>query len=151
MYEPALFATADGNTLFIGESGLTTCNITRYDVSGGKLKNVTTSDPGGAGGLVSPARRVVGTPDGTSIFYGGFCLNGNNLLEQRYVQTDPILSVSPNGALGISSTKVYRVGDGMVLATLPSTCSVQAVSPDSGTLYCSGSSGITTFSLAGLQ
>ena len=81
MFEHAFFATADGNTLFIGEFGITTGNITRYDVSGGKLKSVTTSDPGGAGGLDSPARRVVGTPDGTSIFYGGFNLNGNNLLE----------------------------------------------------------------------
>ena len=150
-YEGALFATADGNTLFIGESALSTCNITRYDVSGGQLKRVTSSDPGGAGGLPAAARRVVGTPDGTSVFYDGLCLNGNNLLEQRYVQTDPILSVSPNGVLAVSSTKVYRVADGTALATMPSACPVQAVSPDSKTLYCSGSSGITTFSLAGLQ
>ena len=78
------------------------------------------------------------------------CLNGNNLLEQRYVQTDPIFSASPNGALGISSTKVYRVADGTALATLPSSCPVQAISPDSSTLYCASASGIVTFSLAGL-
>jgi len=150
-YEGAFFATADGNTLFIGESALSTCNITRYDVSGGKLKSVTSSDPGGAGGLPAAARRVVGTPDGTSVFYDGLCLNGNNLLEHRYVQTDPILSVSPNGGLAVSSSKVYRVADGTALATLPSACPVQAVGPDSKMLYCAGTSGITTFSLVGLQ
>ena len=99
----------------------------------------------------SSGNSAIGTPDGTSVFYDGLCLNGNNLLEQRYVQTDPILSVSPNGALGVSSTKVYRVADGTALAPLPSACPVQAVSPDSGALYCSGSSGISTFSLAGLK
>jgi hypothetical protein len=77
-------------------------------------------------------------------------LDGTNLTVQRYAQTDRILSVAPNGALAVSSAKVYRVSNGTVLATLPSACPVQAVSPDSGTLYCSGSSGITTFSLAGL-
>jgi hypothetical protein len=94
---------------------------------------------------------VVGTPDGTSIYYAGYCLDGTNLLVQRYPLADQIISVTPSGALAISSTKVYRVADGTALATLPSTCSVQAVSPDSSTLYCAKSDGIVTFSLGGLQ
>jgi Tol biopolymer transport system component len=149
--EGALFATADGNSLFVGESGSTACNIVRYDVSGGKFTSVTSSYPGGAQGFNSPARSVVGTPDGTSIYYAGYCLDGTNLLAKRYAQTDQIISVTPSGALAVSSTKVYRVADGTALATLPSACSVQAVSPDSGTLYCASGSGIVTFSLAGLQ
>ena len=150
-FEGALFATADGNSLFVGESNLSASNIIRYDVSGGKLNSVTSSYPGGAQGFPSPARSVVGTPAGTSIYYAGYCLDGTNLLAKRYAQSDQIISVTPSGALAVSSTKVYRVADGTALATLPSACSVQAVSPDSGTLYCSGGSGITTFSLAGLQ
>lgn len=125
--------------------------IIRYDVSGGKLKSVTFSYTPGGYGYSSPARSVVGAPDGTSIYYAGYCLDGTNLTVQRYAQTDQIISVTPSGTLAISSTKVHRVADGTALATLPSTCSVQAVSPDSKTLYCAGTSGITTFSLAGLQ
>jgi hypothetical protein len=150
-FEGALFATADGKALFIGESGGTGSNIIRYDVSGGKLTSVTSSYTAGGNGYSSPARSVVGTPDGTSIYYAGYCLDGTNLTVQRYAQTDQIISVAPNGVLAISSTKVYRVADGTVLATLPSTCSVQAVSPDSRALYCAGASGITAFTLAGLQ
>jgi hypothetical protein len=149
--EGALFATADGKSIFVGESGSTACNITRYDVSGGKFTSVTSSYPGGAQGFNSPARSVVGTPDGTSIYYAGYCLDGTNLLAKRYAQTDQIVSVTPSGALAVSSTKVYRVADGAALATLPSACPVQAVSPDSSTLYCSGSTGITTFDLRGLN
>ena len=149
-FEGALFATADGNSLFVGESGSTACNITRYDVSGGKLKSVTSSYPGGAQGFPSPARSVVGTPDGTSIYYAGYCLDGTNLLAKRYAQTDQIISVAPSGALAVSSTKVYRVADGTALATLPSSCPVQAIGPDSSTLHCASASGIVTFSLAGL-
>ncbi len=148
--EGALFATAAGNSIFVGESGSTSCNITRYDVSGGKFTSVTSSYPGGAQGFNSPARSVVGTPDGTSIYYAGFCLDGTNLLAKRYAQTDQIISVTPSGALAVSSTKVYRVADGTALSTLPSACPVQAASPDSSTLYCASGSGIVTFSLAGL-
>jgi hypothetical protein len=149
--EGALFATANGNTLFIGESHSTMSNIVRYDVSGGKFTKVTSSETPTGYGYRSPARSVVGTPDGTSIYYAGYCLDGTNLLVQRYPLADQIISVTPSGALAISSTKVYRVADGTALATLPSTCSVQAVSPDSSTLYCAKSDGIVTFSLGGLQ
>jgi DNA-binding beta-propeller fold protein YncE len=148
--EGALFATADGNSLFIGASSSTACVVTRYDVSGGKFNSVTPRFSGGGQGFDSSARSVVGTPDGTSIYYPGYCLDGTNLTLQRYAQTDPIISVAPNGALAVSSTKVYRVADGTALATLPSACSVQAISPDSSALYCTARTGITTFSLAGL-
>ena len=41
--EGALSATGDGNTLFVGESGISGGNIIRYDVSGGKLQSVAKS------------------------------------------------------------------------------------------------------------
>jgi hypothetical protein len=143
----ALFGTADGNAVFTGESQVSGSHITRYDVSGGEFVAGTTGDSGAN----VPARRVVGTPDGTSIYYGGHCLDGTNLQTRRYAQTDGILSVTPNGKLAISETKVYRVSDGAELATLPAACPIQAVSPDSSAVYCSGTGGISSFSLAGLQ
>ena len=88
------------------------------------------------------------TPDGTSVFFADSCLNGANLTQVRYPQS--VLSVSPNSLLAASATNIYRVSDGTALMTLPSTCAIQAISPDSGTLHCYGSAGITRISLAGL-
>jgi hypothetical protein len=149
--EGALFATTDGKALFIGESAVGGSEIRRYDVSGGEFVSGTSSYSGAGSGFGAPERRVVGTPDGTSIYYAGYCLDGTNLQTKRYKQTDGILSVTPNGKLAISATKVYRVSDGTALATLPADCPVQAVSPDSSTVYCAGTGGISNASLAGLQ
>jgi hypothetical protein len=78
-------------------------------------------------------------------------LNGTGLTEVRYPQTDKIISITPNSALAVSSTTVYRVSDGTVVATLPTACSVQAISVDSRTLYCYAGSIINQVTLAGLQ
>jgi hypothetical protein len=53
--------------------------------------------------------------------------------------------------LAVSSTTVYRVSDGTVVDTLPTACSVQAISVDSRTLYCYAGSIINQVTLAGLQ
>ncbi|HVT08992.1 MAG TPA: hypothetical protein VHO67_16145 [Polyangia bacterium] len=144
-WEGALAATADGKTLFVGSSNPTDF-VTRYDVSTGKLLS-----PVKGSSLPVASRGVVATPDGTSVYYAGSCLNGTNLSQLRYPQADKILSVSPNGHLATSATQVYRVSDGTMLTTIPSSCPVQAISPDSGTLYCYGSAVITPVSLAGLN
>ncbi len=144
-YGGALAATADGNTLFVNDTAGSSTTISRYDVSAGKLSQVAHSENNGGG----PGIAV--TPDGTSVYTWARCLDGTNLTNVRYGQYDRIYSVAPNGKLAIASSRVYRVADGAALATLPIDCFVQAVSPDSSTLYCAGSSGIATFPLGGLQ
>jgi hypothetical protein len=154
IYEGALFATADGNALFVGESGGTNnAHITRYDVSGGTFVRGTSSDSGSGSGYSSPPRRVVGSPDGSSIYYDRYCLDGTNLQTQRYAVQDTILSVTPNGKLATSALQVYRVSDGTKLDTWTAYCAVQAVAPDSSAVYCAipGPGRIISFSLAGLQ
>lgn len=145
IWEGALSATADGNTLFVGGSD-TPDKLARFDVSTGKMMGYS-----GGNAIASPSRGVLATPDGTSVYYGGYCLNGTSLTEVRYPQTDRIISITPNGALAVSSTTVYRVSDGVVLSTLPIGCSVQAISADSGTLYCYTGSTINPVTLAGLH
>jgi hypothetical protein len=119
--------------------------VTRYDVSAGNLRQVAHNEKYGDG----PGIAV--TPDGTSVYVWARCLDGTNLTDVRYGQSDRICSVAPNGKLAIAESTVYRVADGATLATLPINCFVQAVSPDSSTLYCAGSSGVVTFPLGGLQ
>jgi Tol biopolymer transport system component len=148
--EGALFASTDGKSLFIGEAGSTGSNIFLFDVSGEAFEIVTTSRYG-ASGYNAPFRSVVGTPDGSIIYYAGYCLDGTNLRTTRYAQTDRILSVTPDGKLAISETKVYRVSDGAALATFPAACPIQAVAPDSSAVYCAGTTGITIHIVAGLQ
>ena len=138
----ALAATADGNTLFVGDAA---GPVIRYDVSAGKMRQVATS----SSTMVGPA--VMATPDGSSVYYSGYCLNGANLTETRYRQYDQILSIAPNGNLAVSEHEVYRVSDGTTLTTLPAYCNAEAVSSDSGWLYCAPGIGVLTFDLHGLN
>jgi DNA-binding beta-propeller fold protein YncE len=144
-YGGALAATADGNTLFVNDTAGNSTSVSRYDVSAGKLSEVAHDENNGGGpGLVV-------TPDGTSVYVWASCLDGTNLTDVRYRQNDRIYSVTPNGKLAIGGWEVFRVADGALLATVPYSCPVQAVSPDGSTLYCAGSSGIASFPLGGLQ
>jgi hypothetical protein len=144
-WDGALAATVDGRTLFVGSTN-STDSVSRYDVSTGKLLSATKSSS-----LPVTARNVVVTPDGTSVYFANACLSGTDVTQLRYQQTDKIISVSPNSHLAVSATAVYRVSDGTMLMALPSACPIQAISPDSDTLYCYGSSVITSVSLAGLN
>lgn len=144
-WQAALAATKDGKTLFVGGSDAMD-SVTRYDVSSGMFGTATTSTK-----VTVQDRSVVVTPDGTSVYYAGACLNGASLTQARYQQTDQIVSISPNGVLAASATEIYRVSDGTPLMALPSSCPIQAIGSDSGTLYCSSSAGLMQVSLAGLH
>ena len=53
----------------------------------------------------------------------------------RYQVSAPIVLVTPNGRLGTTATSVLNAATGAVLGPLSTTGTVQAVSPDSKTLY----------------
>ncbi|MCU1280950.1 MAG: hypothetical protein JWM53_4496 [bacterium] len=131
VYEGALCGTPDGKTLFVGDSSLSSSNVTRYDVSTGKLVQTARSN----GSFYYPKRSIVCASDGSFIFYAGYSIEGTALTTLSYAQADPILSVTPDKRLAVSATTVYRASDGAMLGALPATASVQAASPDSKSLY----------------
>jgi len=148
-YEGQLVATSDGKTLFAADNpGVTSPVIVRYDVSGGLLQQVSKSSTLKSG---ASTPTLLATPDGTSVFYAGQCLNGIDLTQIRYPQPDRILSISPDGLLAASSSHVYRVSDGTPLATVPGPCPVQAFSRDSGTLYCTDAGTLTSLDVRALK
>jgi DNA-binding beta-propeller fold protein YncE len=145
-HEAALSVTADGNTIFVGDSRLEWAVLLRFDVSSAKLATAASSDE-----YTNPPRGVVATPDGRRVFYAGYCLDGAEPKARLYAQADPVLSITPDGALAISSSQIYRVADGSTVTALPVPCPVQALSPDGSTLYCSGGAGVRDVGLAGLR
>jgi hypothetical protein len=146
-FEGALAASADGDTLFVGEAHLSGSNLVRYDVSGDTFVTASQTTYNDGYGFPYPARSVVAVPDGTGVYYAGFLLHGENLAILRYAQSDPIRTVTPDGRLAFSTTSAYRVSDGALLGTLPVSGSVQAVSPDGATLYVSTPGAIATVDL----
>ena len=131
----ALAATADGKSLFVGESGTTSGNVFRYDVSSGMLVQTARSNPSNLTGFDTPARSVQCAADGSFVFYGGYAVEGTGLATLDYTQADTILTVTPDDRLAISETKVYRASDGKLLGSLAVTGASQAASADSKKLY----------------
>ena len=131
----ALAATADGKSLFLGESGTTSGNVFRYDVSSGMLVQTARSNPSNLTGFPTPARSVQCAADGSFVFYGGYSVEGTGLATLNYTQADTILTVTPDDRLAISETKVYRASDGKLLGSLAVTGTSQAASADSKKLY----------------
>lgn len=149
-YEGQLAATTDGKSLFVADNpGVTSPVIVRYDVSSGRLQQASKSSSTLAAG--ASVRTLLATPDGTSVFYAGQCLNGTDLTQIRYAQRDRILSIAPNSLLAASSSKVYRVSDGTPLATVPGPCPVQTFSRDSATLYCTDAGFLTSLDVHALK
>jgi hypothetical protein len=149
-YEGQLAATTDGKSLFVADNpGVTSPVIVRYDVSSGKLQQASKSSSALAAG--ASVRTLLATSDGTSVFYAGQCLNGTDLTQVRYAQPDRILSIAPNGVLAASSSKVYRVSDGVPLATVRGPCPVQTFSRDSATLYCTDAGFLTSLDVHALK
>ncbi len=148
-FQPALSATADGNTLFVGESSLSGSNIKRFDVSGGVMTQVDISDYDSGYGFPYPARQARALPDGSGVYYAGYLLDGHDLSILQYPMADPILNVTPDGTRAISATKVYATANGALRGTLPTSGSVQAVSPDGHTLFVVAGSGIVRVDLSG--
>ncbi len=147
-YQGAIDTTADGSSVFVGESAVEGGNIWRYALSGGTLVEVTNSFAYNNGfGFPYADRVVTALSDGSAVFYAGYLMNGTDLSQSIYTLADLILTTTPDKRLAISASTVYAVSSGAVLGSLPFTSSVQAVSPDSTTLYLAGSGSISKVNL----
>jgi DNA-binding beta-propeller fold protein YncE len=147
VYAGALAAAADGKSLFVGESGITGGNVFRYDVSSGKLVQTARSSYDNGYGFPDPARAIQSAADGSFVFYAGYSIEGTGLATLNYLQPDTILTVTHDGRLAISATKVYRASDGMLLGTLPVAGTSQAATPDGKSLYVVAGGALHTIDL----
>jgi cysteine-rich repeat protein len=131
MYSPVVGRSADRATVFVGETSLTSANVTRFSVATGTLVTVARSPMS----FYAPPHSVLAVPDASAIYYAGGLLDGNDLHTMRYSVTDPILAVTPDGRLALSSRNVYLVATGAPRGSLRTTALALAVSPDSKTAY----------------
>jgi DNA-binding beta-propeller fold protein YncE len=130
IYMPDLVATADGNTVYAGESGSSGGALHRYDLIAGKLMEVDTSTETGYG-----TRLVIMSRDGMYIFYGGQKFLAKNLQSVLGTFSEVILASNADGSVVVGSKAVYDGTTFAIKRPLPLTTTVMALSPDDSTLY----------------
>ena len=140
----ALGVTADGTTLFAGETGSSGCDVFKFTIGSSNLALITrtTNLP-----FNGPPRRIVPHPTGSSVYFATSSLDGTNLSTTRYATPEPILSVSPDGRVALSASSVIDVATGTTLGPLPVSSTVQAVNANSHTAYLWTASAIMPVSL----
>jgi YVTN family beta-propeller protein len=148
VYEGALSLASDGTTLYIGESGLTTCTLFRFDLSSGTLAYVDQTD--WEDSFEGAARVATALPDASGVYFGNYLLDGADLSILRYPTAEPIRWVTSDGRLALSTTHVYAVADGAERGTLPASTGAIALSPDGQTAFLFTGSAIVTADLSGL-
>ena len=131
MWAPVLGRSADRATVFVGETSLTSANVTRFSVATGALVVAAHSPMP----FYAPPYSLIAVPDASAIYYASGLVDGSDLHTMRYTVTDPILAVTPDGRLALSSRNVYLVATGAPRGSLRTTAAALAVSPDSNTAY----------------
>lgn len=92
-------------------------------------------------------RSITALPDGSGVYFAGALLEKSDLGVQRYPVDEPIIAVSPDSRLTLSSSKVYAVATGSHLGALPVTTSALAIAPDSSTAFLFTGSAIVSVDL----
>lgn len=132
LFEPELVASPDGTHLYVGESGLSTVTVTRWDVfAGADLKQADTS--GDAGSYAS--RHLSITRDGTYLFFADRKMLAKNLKSTLGTFSEPIVSTNSDGTVAIGAKNMFNGTTFAVIAPLPVVSEVQAVSPDDALVY----------------
>lgn len=125
-YQSTLAVSADRQTLFVGDSGISTSSVSRYAIENDRLTPAAQ-----AYGLpYSPTRTSAALPDASGLYYAGALRDGMDLSVARYESAEPILAVTPNGALALSATGIYAVASGARVGDLGATATAIAISPD---------------------
>jgi len=131
LYEPDLAATPDGASVYVGESGISSSTLTRFDIVGGKLSSVDVS--GDAGGYST--REVIVSRNGTYVFYAGKKYLAKNLKSVLGTFSEPIVAATSDGGIAIGSKNIFDGTTFSVKKLLPISASVVAISSDDSTLY----------------
>jgi DNA-binding beta-propeller fold protein YncE len=131
LYEPGLAASPDGTRVYVGESGISTATLTRWDISGSTLTQVDISV--GVDSFTSPD--IVTSHDGRYVFWAGRKFLANNLKSVLGTFSEDILATNADGSIVVGPTKIH---DGTTFAAkkaLPLSTQIMAMSPDGKTLY----------------
>jgi DNA-binding beta-propeller fold protein YncE len=146
-YDGILSATADGKSLFVGDSNLTGCNMTRYDVSGNALVFVGETSYDNGYGFPNAQHWELALPDGSGVFYANYLIDGNDLSKLRYPIGSAVRAVTPDGKLATTSDSVFDVKTGKTLGTLATAGDVQAIDATGQTLYVASAGTLTKLDL----
>jgi YVTN family beta-propeller protein len=130
VYEPALAASPDGTRVYVGESGISSSALARYNVSATGLTAVDTGPE-----VSYTSRQVTITRDGMYVFYAGQKYLANNLKSVLGTFAEVIVLTNGDGSVAVGGTRIF---DGTTFSTkkmLPLTTTVMAISHDDKTLY----------------
>ncbi len=131
IYEPDLVASPDGNSVYAGESGISTETLYRFDLVSGALTQTDTS--AGLPGFTSSTTLM--SKNGLYVFYSGMKFLAKNLKSVLGTFSEAIYAINSDGSLAIGANHVFNGTTFAVTRTTPISTSTMAVSPDDKTLY----------------
>jgi hypothetical protein len=131
IYEPAIAHSPDGKRVYVGEYGLSSDNLIRFDISGTTLTQVDTAVALGG----NNTREVLVTGDGMYVFYGGRKYLANNLKSLLGTFAEAILVANHDGTVAVGPTKIFDGTTFSARKPLPLSTTVMALGADDKTLY----------------
>ena len=133
-----------GGQLFAGHASNGSLLVTELTIDGAQLVEGPTVQ------VASEQSALLAMPDGSGVFAGDEGVRLNAQLEAAYALGAPAVAVSPDARWVTTAEHVFLASVGERVATLPSTTTVQAVSPDSATLFVLGEDRIQRVDLTGM-
>jgi len=122
----------DGQFYYHGDSNSSGAVLSRHSVSDANLAeiNLVRVDAFSYYG----SRRVVRSGDGSRVFWNGGVFDAD-LQIIRTISPGEVISSSFTGGIAVSNTQIINTTNGTVLADLPRSSSIQAISQDQTKLY----------------
>jgi DNA-binding beta-propeller fold protein YncE len=131
IYQPELVASADGTRVYMGESGISTVTLKRYDVTASTIMSVDSS--GDAGSYAGRSLAISG--DGNFVFFAGKKFLAKNLKSVLGTFSEPIMLASQDGSIAVGSKSIHDGNLFSVIRALPVSTNIMALAPDDNTLY----------------
>ena len=131
IYEPDLVASPDGTSVYVGESGISTETLYRFNIVNSKLTLVDQS----AGIDSFTSATILMTKDDKYVYYAGRKFLANNLKSVLGTFSEAIVAINSYGSLAIGAMHIFDGTTFAVTRMTPLATSTMAVSPDDKTLY----------------
>jgi hypothetical protein len=144
-YEAALSVAPDGFGIYVGDSGTSGSTITVLDTRDDVITEVRESP---YSEWVEHWDRAIASIPGTTDVYWARARYSTETLTSSVTVTEPILTVTPDGRLAISRSRIFDAATGASVAALPISTAAQAVSADGRTLYLGSGSSVRAVDLS---